>query len=318
MNDPKQAQLDRFYEINKQLESALSRVILGKHDVIRKVLAALYSNGSILLEDVPGVGKTTMAKALAKCLGSIFKRIQFTPDLLPADILGGSVYNPQSGEFDFRHGPIFTNILLADEINRASPRTQSALLEAMSERQVTVEGITMKLDEPFLVVATQNPIEFQGTYPLPEAQLDRFLISLKIGYPSPEEELAMLFQQKNNDPLESSAVVCEANELKEIQQHVCDIQLEKSVGKYIIDIVNATRNNQRIRLGASPRASLMILRISQATAFLEQRTFVTPDDVKFCVKDVLSHRLIGESQFTNDDHKDELLQELIDTVIIPT
>jgi MoxR-like ATPase len=256
----------------------------------------LHRVAHVLLEDVPGVGKTTLAKTLAQSLEATYHRIQFTPDLLPADILGGSIYNPQSGEFTFRQGPIFANILLADEINRASPRTQSALLEAMTEGQATIEGVQRELPAPFMVVATQNPIEFQGTYPLPEAQLDRFMFRLDLGYPDKATEVAILFAQRHEHPLLSLEPVTNCQTLMRMQAAVRDVGVEQSVAEYIVSIVHATRADSRVRLGASPRASLMLFRAGQAMAWLAGRDFVTPDDIKPLTVPVLSHRIIMDTR----------------------
>ncbi len=300
------------------LKENLKKVIHGKDDVIDYVLVALFSEGNILLEDVPGVGKTTLAKSLAKSVQAEFHRVQFTPDLLPADIVGGSIYNTRTGDFIFRKGPVFGNILLVDEINRASPRTQSALLEAMTEKQVTVEGISHKLPDPFIVIATQNPIEFHGTYPLPESQLDRFLISLKIGYPDDEKEMDILNSQKRSHPIDNLTAVADCETLTEIQKSVRDVGVEDSVAKYILTIIRGTRDDHRIKLGASPRASLMLYRASQALAFLRNREFVIPDDVKELAVSILIHRIfLDKTSRYSGEEKTQIIQEIINSIPVP-
>ncbi|MFP4381387.1 MAG: AAA family ATPase [Candidatus Sumerlaeia bacterium] len=274
------------------LRKNLRSVIRGKHQSIELLITALFANGSVLMEDVPGIGKTTLAKALAKSIDATFRRVQFTPDLLPGDILGGSIYNPVNGEFHFRRGPIFCNILLADEINRASPRTQSALLEAMSEMQATIEGETHLLPEPFLVIATQNPIEFHGTYPLPEAQLDRFLIQLDLGYPDHDTEAQILKDQAIQHPLEIIQPAMHQDDILQMQHEVRKVTIEENVRHYIVDIIEQTRCERRLRLGASPRGSLMLFRGAQAAAYIDGRDYITPNDVQFLAPHILSHRLI--------------------------
>ncbi len=285
-----------YFERLNELKKNLGKVIRGKDEVLELMVIAIMADGNILLEDVPGVGKTTLAKALAASLDSRFTRIQFTPDLLPADILGSSIYNPKDGSFQFRPGPVFTNILLADEINRASPRTQSALLEAMSERQVSVEGKTTHLERPFLVIATENPVEYQGTYQLPEAQLDRFAMQLTLGYPESEFELEMLFDRINGDPATTLQAVLNSEEVVEAQKRVCQVKVEKSVAGYMLELVRATRADNRVVLGASPRALLLLSRCAQAAAFLVGREFVLPEDVKKVGVAVLSHRLVLDNK----------------------
>jgi len=302
----------------ERLRKNLKEVIYGKDDVIEKILIALLSGGNILMEDVPGVGKTTLAKALALSIDGVFHRIQFTPDLLPSDIIGTLVYNPKTSEFHFRKGPVFANVLLADEINRASPRTQSALLESMNESQVTVEGKTYKLPHPFLVIATENPIEHQGTYHLPEAQLDRFAMQIKVGYPDEENELNILFSRKEEDPLEKISPVITCQQISELQEEVKKVSIEKSVAIYMARIVRKTREDSKIRLGLSPRALLSLSRSSQAKAFIEGRDFVIPDDVKNLAVEVLSHRIILESraQFAGSD-KRRIIREILEKLETP-
>ncbi len=280
-----------YFERLSELKTNLAKVIRGKDEVLELLMIAIMANGNILLEDVPGVGKTTLAKALAASLDSRFTRIQFTPDLLPADIIGSSIYNPKDGSFRFRTGPVFTNILLADEINRASPRTQSALLEAMSERQVSVEGRTTPLERPFLVIATENPVEYQGTYQLPEAQLDRFAMQLTLGYPEREFELEMLFDRLNGDPAVELKAVLNGDDVVAIQNRVQQVKVEDSVAAYMLELIRRTRADSRIVLGASPRALLLLSRCAQAAAYLTGREFVLPEDVKKVAVAVLAHRL---------------------------
>jgi len=256
------------------------------------MIVALLAGGSVLIEDVPGVGKTTLAKALAQSIDAKFRRIQFTPDLLPADVLGSSIYNPVSGDFKFSPGPVFCNILLADEINRASPRTQSALLEAMNENQATIEGRRHPLPKPFMVIATENPIEFHGTYPLPEAQMDRFLVRLDIGYPSVEVEVDILKSHALNEPLEKVQPVLQLEQVRQIQQEVAKVHTDNGILEYIVEIVHATRRDNRLQLGISTRGTLMLSRAARARAYFQQRDFVIPDDVLWLVPYVLPHRMI--------------------------
>ena len=296
----------------------LRHVIRGKDDVIELVLVSLCANGHVLIEDVPGVGKTTLAKALARSTEGEFRRIQFTPDLLPTDIIGGMVYSPKTGEFAFRAGPVFCNVLLADEINRASPRTQSALLEAMSERQVTIEGQKRALEDMFLVIATQNPIEYHGTYPLPEAQLDRFAMQLEIGYPSEEEEIRVILDQRQRHPLTDLSPVATARDLAEARQRVRDVEVETSVTEYLAAVVRSTRAEPRLMLGASPRAGLILYRCCQALAFVRGRDYVIPDDVKELAAPVLAHRVLLETKSKYAGvGKRELIRDLVDTVRVP-
>ena len=285
---PDRVLYDKVQEAKKQL----NRVIRGKEQVLQLLFAALFAEGHVLMEDVPGTGKTTLAKALALSVTADFSRIQFTPDLLPADILGSSIYSPKEGTFFFRQGPVFTNLLLADEINRASPRTQSALLEAMNERQGSIEGKELKLIKPFLVIATQNPIEYYGTYPLPEAQLDRFAIRLSLGYPDEESELQILKDRRGNDPLEALQPVLDCDEIRRIQEEVRTVEIEDSLADYMMQVIRATRESNEIRLGASPRALLMLSRCAQSMAWLDSRMFVKPDDILALIQPLLAHRLV--------------------------
>ena len=271
-------------------------MIRGKADTIRLLVIGMLAAGHVLLEDVPGTGKTTLAKSLARTMDGIFHRIQFTPDLLPSDILGSNVYRPIDGSFEFRHGPVFANVVLADEINRTSPRTQSALLEVMSESHVTIDGVERTLPQPFFVIATQNPIEFHGTYPLPEAQLDRFAVRLTLGYPSPEEELEVLYSQNDSHPFDRLVSVVTCDEVVELQQAIKQVRVERSVGEYILHLVGATRKDVRLRLGVSPRGSLTLYRTAQARAFLEGRDYVLPEDIRALAGPVLAHRMLLETK----------------------
>ena len=278
------------------LTDALCEVVRGNRECIETLVISLLSGGSVLMQDVPGVGKTTLAKAVAKAIDVQFHRIQFTPDLLPADILGSSVYNPVDGTFAFRAGPIFCNVLLADEINRASPRTQSALLEAMSESQATIEGQRHDLPTPFLVLATQNPVEFHGTYPLPEAQLDRFLVQLELGYPDADTEVQILYEQAETHPLDHLQPVLSEEDVLALQKMVRRIRVEKIVSQYIVEIVRQTREDARLKLGVSPRGSLMLFRACQAAALAAGRDYVLPDDVQRLAPYVLPHRMMMTSK----------------------
>ncbi|MFN8607100.1 MAG: MoxR family ATPase [Vulcanimicrobiota bacterium] len=278
---------DRVAAIRANLE----KVILGKPLAVYHLMIGLLAGGHVLMEDVPGVGKTTLARALALTVDGQFSRIQFTPDLLPADILGVSIYSAETQRFDFRKGPIFANILLADEINRASPRTQSALLQAMGESDATVDGETYALPNPFLVIATQNPVEYHGTYPLPEAQLDRFLLQTSLGYPSPEVEVDILFDQARTHPLEALQPCVTGQQVLELQRQVQEVKVERSVAQYVVALVEASRRHAALAVGASPRGSLSLFRSSRARAYLEGRDYVLPDDVKAMAVATLAHRL---------------------------
>ncbi|KAA0133367.1 MAG: magnesium chelatase [Gimesia sp.] len=311
-------QSEKYVQKLNLLRDNLSGVIRGKSESIDMMMVALLSNGSVLMEDVPGTGKTTLAKALARSLDVPFNRVQFTPDLLPTDILGSSIYNPVDGTFHFRQGPIFCNILLADEINRASPRTQSALLEAMSESQATIEGVRYELPSPFFVLATQNPVDFHGTYPLPEAQLDRFLIHLQLGYPDAENEMEILFAQSTEHPVDHLERVLNHEEVVQMQEQVKTVHVEQSVARYMIDLVQATRNDPRLKLGVSPRGSLMLFRASQAIAYLKSRTYVLPDDVQQMADYVLAHRLILTSKAKYSSiTKMDVVSDIVSKVKVP-
>ncbi|HET9879559.1 MAG TPA: MoxR family ATPase [Candidatus Limnocylindria bacterium] len=274
----------------------VERVIVGKHAEVRMAMVALLCEGHILIEDVPGVGKTMLAKAISKSVGCTFRRIQFTPDLLPSDVTGLSIFNQKTQEFEFRPGPIMAQVVLADEINRATPKTQSALLECMEERQATIDGITYQMPSPFLVMATQNPIEYEGTFALPEAQLDRFMLRLKIGYPKPMEEIVILDEQKRKHPIDELRQVTDAEELRQMQLAVKEIYVDQAIAEYIVRLTTATREHGDVYLGASPRGSINLYRAVQATAALEGRDYAIPDDVKQLAVPILAHRLIVKSQ----------------------
>ena len=284
--------ITRIQQLAGELRESVQRIVVGKSEVIDLAIIAVICRGHVLMEDVPGIGKTTMAKALAQSLGCTFSRIQFTPDLTPTDVLGVNFYNQKTGDFEFRSGPIFSQVTLADEINRATPRTQSALLEAMQERQVTIDGQTRRLSEPFLVMATQNPIELEGTFPLPEAQLDRFMIRIKLGYPSAEEESDILRRFERDTVLPDLDAVTSVDELREMQDLVTSVRVDDIIRDYIVELAQSTRRNDGLSLGASPRAALALYKTSQARAALDGRDFVTPDDVKALAETTLAHRVI--------------------------
>jgi len=297
----------------------VEKVIVGKRAVVELVVEALLAKGHVLIEDIPGIGKTTLAKAVARSLGCSFKRIQFTPDLLPGDVTGVTVYNQKSGEFSFVPGPVFANVVLADEINRATPKTQSSLLECMGEASVTTDGVTRLMPQPFFVIATENPIEYRGTYPLPEAQLDRFLMRVRLGYTTPEEEVAVLDRQMQRHPLEETQEVLTAQEVVELQEAIKEIHVKDVVKEYIVELVTASRRHPRVALGASPRGSLGLLRAAQAAAALRGRDYVTPDDVKRLAVPVLAHRLIVQPEIALKTNPSErIVQEILDTVAVPT
>jgi len=309
----------RVHEVAQRVRANVSRVIVGKDDVIDLLIVAILSEGHALIEDVPGMGKTVMARALARSVSASFARVQGTPDLLPSDIIGVSYYNQRQGEFEFRRGPVFANVVLVDEINRATPRTQSALLEAMQERQVSVEGATMPLGAPFLVIATQNPIELEGTFPLPEAQLDRFLLRLRVSYPTLDEELAMLYRFKDSQPLENLQPVISGEELVALFPAVRAVRIGEPVAHYLLNIIRATREYPTMRLGASPRASLALFRASQAMAAMQGRDYVKPDDIKRLAVPALAHRLLlNPTQMTYQTQDAErLLLEIVESVPAP-
>ncbi len=308
-------EVNLFY---KKLLGNLKNVIIGKDDVLDLVVIALLSQGHLLIDDVPGVGKTMLAKSLAKSLGCTFNRIQFTPDMLPSDVTGVSIYNQNSREFEFRPGPIISQIVLADEINRATPKTQSALLESMEERQATVDGITHPLPQPFMVLATQNPIEYEGTFPLPEAQLDRFLMRIRIGYPGFANEIEILELQQLKHPIEDIKTVITSKEILDMQEAIKHVYVSTAVKRYIVELTRATRDHHDVYLGASPRGSLGLFRVSQAKAASLGRDFVLPDDVKSLAKFVLGHRLvINPSARLKNLSADQILGEVLLQVHVP-
>lgn len=305
-------------ELADALIENVEKVIVGKRSVIELTVVAMLCEGHVLLEDVPGVGKTMLARALAASIGGTFRRIQFTPDLLPNDVTGVSVYNQKTQEFDFRPGPAFASVLLADEVNRATPRTQSALLECMGERQITVDGVARPLPRPFLVLATQNPVEFEGTFPLPEAQLDRFLLRLSIGYPDYEDERQIVSNQRHGHPIDRVGAAVSADSLVDAQNRIGEVHVEESVGDYVLHLVRATRQHPDVALGASPRGSLALYRAAQALASCRGRDFVLPDDVKYLAPFALSHRLIvrPESQLRGRTAAN-VLASIVDLAAVP-
>jgi MoxR-like ATPase len=304
-------------ETGDRVLANVERVIVGKHREVRFALVALLCRGHLLIEDVPGTGKTVLAKAIAKSLGCSFRRIQFTPDLLPSDVTGLSIYNQKTQEFEFRAGPIMSQVVLADEINRATPKTQSSLLECMEERQATVDGTTWPMPDPFLVIATQNPIEYEGTFALPEAQLDRFMLRIKLGYPQAVEEIVILDEQKRHHPIEELDVVCSVEELREMQAAVREVYVDPSVAEYIVRLVGATRTHPDVYLGASPRGSIALYRTGQALAGLLGRDYVLPDDVKALAESALAHRLIIKtSSSIHDVQAGQVVRELLESTAI--
>ena len=309
--------MTKIQETGDRVLANVERVIVGKHHEVRLALVALLCRGHLLIEDVPGTGKTVLAKAIARSLGCSFRRIQFTPDLLPSDVTGLSIYNQKSQEFEFRPGPIMAQVVLADEINRATPKTQSSLLESMEERQATVDGTTYAMPDPFLVIATQNPIEYEGTFALPEAQLDRFMLRIRLGYPQPIEEVVILDEQKRSHPLEELEVVCSVEELTDMQNAIRDIYVDSTLADYIVRLVNGTRNHPDVYLGASPRGSIALYRAGQALAGLLGRDYVIPDDVKALAEPALAHRLIIKTSASiHDVQAANIIRELLDATPI--
>jgi MoxR-like ATPase len=314
---PHQERIVNVQEPGERTVGNIERVIVGKHAEVRLALVALLCEGHILIEDVPGVGKTMLAKALSRSIGCSFRRIQFTPDLLPSDVTGLSIFNQKTQDFEFRPGPIMAQVVLADEINRATPKTQSALLECMEERQATIDGVSYEMPSPFLVIATQNPIEYEGTFALPEAQLDRFLLRIRLGYPKPMEELVILDEQKRLHPIDSLQQVLSLDELRQMQAGVKEIYVDQGVADYIIRLVTATREHADVYLGASPRGSLHLYRAAQALAAISGRDYVIPDDVKQLAVPVLGHRLIVRSQASlREVDNDAIVREVLTTVPI--
>lgn len=307
--DPSVAAAKFIQAAAEQILKNVNQVIIGKDDIVRFAIISVFSQGHILIEDKPGVGKTMLTRALAKSISCSYKRIQFTPDLLPADVTGVTIFNQKIGNFEYRPGPLFTQFLLADEINRATPKTQSALLEAMEERQVTVDGATYQLPKPYIVMATQNPIEYEGTFPLPEAQLDRFMMNIQLGYPDSANEILVLEQQQFQQPIESLNAVISAQDLENAQAGVKNILIKREIAQYIVDIVSATRSHPKAYLGASPRGSLALYRTSQALAAIRGRNYVIPDDIKTLARPILAHRIIPKNDSANDP------AEIIETIL---
>jgi MoxR-like ATPase len=311
-------EMQQVKELAEQIIANVERVIIGKTGAIEETVIGLLCRGHLLIEDVPGTGKTVLAKSLARSIGCSFSRIQFTPDMLPSDVTGVSIFNQKTREFEYRPGPVMAQIVLTDEINRATPKTQSALLEAMEEHQVTVDGVTHPTPEPFMVLATQNPIEYEGTFPLPEAQMDRFLARISLGYPSPAKEVEMINLQQIVHPLESLERVVTEKELIEAQEAVRHMKVSDELKRYIVDLVNATRGHGEIYLGASPRGSLALFRMSQAKAALAGRKYVVPDDIKAMAVSALAHRLIvGSAARIREVDGREVVREIIGTVPVP-
>jgi MoxR-like ATPase len=312
--------LDEVLSLTNRLMENIGSVVLGKADVIRLAVVALLAEGHVLIEDVPGVGKTLLARAMAASIDCSFRRIQFTPDLLPSDVLGSSVYHGPSGDFVFKPGPLFANVILADEINRTTPRTQSALLEAMSDRQVSVEGKTYPLDPPFIVLATQNPYEFEGTYVLPESQLDRFMIRLRMGYPIRSEERKVFASHRDGEPVEALGAVLSAEDVLMLQRSVRTVQVDDAIGDYLLDIVHATRRSEDLHVGVSTRGALTLYRAAQGLALVSGRNYVIPDDVKTLVVPVLAHRVVGKSflQAGEFGAAEAIIRDLVDRIRVPT
>jgi len=309
--------MTKIQETGDKVLANVERVIVGKHHEVRLALVALLCRGHLLIEDVPGTGKTVLAKAIARSLGCSFRRIQFTPDLLPSDVSGLSIYNQKTQEFEFRPGPIFSQVVLADEINRATPKTQSSLLECMEERQATIDGTTYTMPDPFLVIATQNPIEYEGTFALPEAQLDRFMLRIRLGYPQPIEEIVILDEQKRTHPLDELEEVLTVDDLREMQAGIREIYVDSTVSDYIVRLINATRTHPDVYLGASPRGSLALYRAGQAYAALHGRDYVIPDDIKALAVPALAHRLIIKTAATvRDIDAVVLVRELLESVAV--
>ena len=310
--------LEQFEENGRKLTENISRVIVGKEEVIKLLVTALIADGHVLLEDMPGTGKTRLARSLAASLNGKFARIQFTPDLLPSDVTGMNILNRKTGEFELHKGPVFTNILLADEINRATPRTQAGLLESMEERQVTIDGVTFKLENPFFVIATQNPVETAGTFPLPEAQLDRFMMRLSVGLPSETEEIAILDRFMKKDPGEELEAVVSLDELAQMRDAVREVYVHPEIEKYMVEIVAVTRKKDKVIMGVSPRGTLALLRAVKAYAALSGRSYCIPDDVKTLAVPVLSHRLKVNYGYQTEGDSRKVIEEILESVQTPT
>jgi len=302
----------------KELEKNIQKIIIGKNDKIKLLLTALLADGHILLEDTPGTGKTVLAKALAASISGTYKRVQFTPDLLPSDVTGINIYNQKNQEFEFIAGPVFTNILLADEINRATPRTQSCLLEAMAEGQVTTDGVTRCLNKPFFMIATENPIETAGTFPLPEAQLDRFAMKISMGFPTAEEELDILNRHLLHNPIEQLSPVCSLSDIQAFQSEVTKVFLHEDIKKYIIQIIHATRHHEQIAIGVNPRGTLSLMRCAQAYAFLSSRSYVIPEDIKYLASPCLCHRLLSFNSTGSQAFAASIIEQILTDIPVPT
>jgi MoxR-like ATPase len=317
--EPAINELDELLSLSNRLLDNVALVVLGKPDVIRLAVVALLADGHVLIEDVPGVGKTLLARAIAASIDCSFRRIQFTPDLLPSDVLGSSIYHAPSGEFVFKPGPLFANVILADEINRTTPRTQSALLEAMSDRQVSIEGQTYSLTPPFIVLATQNPYEFEGTYVLPESQLDRFMLRLRMGYPIRAEERKVFASHRNGEPVEMLSPVLTAQEVLQLQHGVRGVQVDDAITEYLLDIVHATRRSEDLHVGVSTRGALTLYRAAQSLALVSGRNYVVPDDIKSLVVPVLAHRVVGKSflQAGEFGAAEAIIHDLVDRIRVP-
>jgi MoxR-like ATPase len=317
--EPAINELDELLSLSNRLLDNVALVVLGKPDVIRLAVVALLADGHVLIEDVPGVGKTLLARAIAASIDCSFRRIQFTPDLLPSDVLGSSIYHAPSGEFVFKPGPLFANVILADEINRTTPRTQSALLEAMSDRQVSIEGQTYPLTPPFIVLATQNPYEFEGTYVLPESQLDRFMLRLRMGYPIRAEERKVFASHRNGEPVETLSPVLTAQEVLQLQHGVRGVQVDDAITEYLLDIVHATRRSEDLHVGVSTRGALTLYRAAQSLALVSGRNYVVPDDIKSLVVPVLAHRVVGKSflQAGEFGAAEAIIHDLVDRIRVP-
>lgn len=310
--------MGKTYEVTRALKDNVGKVIVGKDEIIQMLLAALVAGGHVLLEDAPGTGKTVMTKAIAKSLSADFNRIQFTPDLLPSDITGMNIFKQKEGEFQFIKGPVFANIILADEINRATPRTQSSLLECMEEKQVTVDGVTYSLEEPFLVIATQNPIETAGTFPLPEAQLDRFMMKLSVGFPSKEEEIHMISRFMSENPMDSLKPVCTKEDLMEMRKECQKVFIHPELKEYIVNLVQATRSHPSVALGVSPRGTLAFVKVLKVYAAMNDRNYVIPEDIKKLARPVMAHRMITYSSVASNKTEESILDGILSDTAVPT
>lgn len=308
----------QYQQLAGEIGSNISKVIIGKEKVIGLVLTSILAGGHVLLEDVPGTGKTMLAKTFARSIDATFSRIQFTPDLLPSDVTGINYYNQKEQKFVFRQGPVFSNIILADEINRATPRTQSALLECMEERQVTVDGETYELSAPFVVIATENPVETAGTYQLPEAQLDRFLMKISVGYPDKQEEIAILDRFLMESPLEKVQAVCSREQIIEMQREAKQVYVHPAIMSYVVDIVEKTRKHANIAIGVSPRGTITMINAARAYAYIQNRSYVVPEDIKSLSVPVFAHRLVLKNSMTRDDNREQLMEDITASVEVPT